>query len=78
MQIIAHLTSGIDRAIDVPDDELTGDLDHDLEQIFYWGQNEFQPRNCPSLSVGDVVKYLDKRWKCEGTGWSADCMTKRV
>ena len=27
-----------------------------LEQIFHFGQNDFQPQNHPSVSVGDVVE----------------------
>jgi hypothetical protein len=27
-----------------------------LESIYKWGQNDFQPQNCCSVSVGDVVE----------------------
>lgn len=36
------------------------DVDHLLELIFEFGQNDFQPQpNCPSVSMGDVVELND-------------------
>lgn len=46
------------RLVSVPDDELTGESAHDLERIFYYGQNDFQPQKVYSVSVGDVVEYM--------------------
>ena len=48
------------RKVDVPDNELTGVAEHDLERIFYWGQNDFQPQKICSVSCGDVVEYNSK------------------
>lgn len=31
-----------------------------LELVYYYGQNEFQPREMPSVSMGDVVHYQDR------------------
>ena len=49
------------REVEVPDTEATAareeGVDALLERIFYWGQNDFQPKAFPSVSVGDVV-YL--------------------
>jgi hypothetical protein len=45
------------REVDVPADELTGDVRGDLELVFKYGQNDFQPQSdCRSVSVGDVVR----------------------
>jgi hypothetical protein len=51
------------REVNVPNTELTGEVEHDLERIFHWGQNDFQPQRCCSVSVGDVIVYAnDKLW----------------
>ena len=28
-----------------------------LDEVFHWGQNDFQQRPCPSVSVGDIVRH---------------------
>lgn len=48
------------RPVDVPNDELKDNPEHDLERIFYYGQNDFQPRKQYSVSVGDIIEYKDK------------------
>jgi hypothetical protein len=62
--------SGAIRVVRVPLDELDGIPEHDLERIFHWGQNDFQPTvdRC-SVSMGDVVRYNGDRWVCEMVGW---------
>lgn len=57
------------REIEIPGEALT---EHPLEDeqypaavlnaAFYYGQNDFQPRRCPSLSVGDVVEVPHPLW----------------
>lgn len=37
----------------------TGNVEKDLELVFKYGQNDFQPHTCPSVSVGDVVNWID-------------------
>lgn len=45
------------REVDVPDDRAAGaPEDEILELAFHYGQNDFQPRPFPSVSVGDVVE----------------------
>lgn len=46
------------------------DTKSDLEIIFYWGQNDFQPQNHPSVSEGDVVEYNNKFYMCLGIGFT--------
>jgi len=41
-----------------------------LENIFKLGQNDFQPRDVRSMSVGDITIYANKIYLCEGVGWS--------
>jgi hypothetical protein len=54
------------REVDVPDAELpaAGDPETDhatLDLIFRYGQNDFQLRPLPSVSVGDVIEMGDGR-----------------
>lgn len=61
--------SGAVREIDVPDAELVGTVEEKLERVFRWGQNDFQPRPCPSLSVGDVVCLDGRDFLVRSFGW---------
>lgn len=46
------------REVDVPDEKLTGELEHDLGLVYHYGQNDFQPvANRCSVSVADVIEY---------------------
>ena len=65
---ISHFR-GHKREIVVPVAEMTGDVLHDLDVIFKYGQNDFQPRPCPSLSVGDLVFVSGVCYVCEPFGW---------
>lgn len=60
---------GAIRVVDVPDDELNGIVEHDLEKIFLYGQNDFQPvpKRC-SVSAGDVVRYHGQRYMINTVG----------
>ena len=40
-----------------------------LEQVFYFGQNDFQPQPCCSVSVGDVAELDGKLFLCAPMGW---------
>ncbi len=64
------------REVEVPEAEVdvcksTEEL---LERIFYYGQNDFQPRQMPSVSVGDVAQVGGRNFICASTGWKE--MTK--
>jgi len=58
------------RIVDVPDRLLTGNVDQDLEQIYYFGQNDFQnvPGRC-SVSKDDVIQYNKLRYLVKGVGF---------
>lgn len=60
---MAAFAEGAIREVDVPEREIKGKSDEEiLERIFHWGQNDFQPRMLPSVSVGDVVRLKGKRF----------------
>lgn len=45
------------RNVEVPASEISEDVMETLEKVYQYGQNDFQPLNCPSVSVGDVINY---------------------
>ena len=48
------------RYVSVPSDELVNkSVPEILELVFHYGQNDFQPMQCPSVSVRDFVLYED-------------------
>jgi hypothetical protein len=57
------------RLVDVPNEEVVSDDMELLERIYYWGQNDFQPRQCCSVSMGDVAQIDRKFYICQSTGW---------
>ena len=45
------------REVEVPFNELTGEVEEDLELVFKYGQNDFQPvEGCRSVSADDVIQ----------------------
>lgn len=54
---------GAIRKVRVPTKELTLNTQHNLQKIFYWGQNDFQPVSgrC-SVSAGDTIRYFGLRY----------------
>jgi len=47
------------REVNIPD---STPHDYVLEEVFYWGQNDFQPvKGCYSVSVGDIICWNDKK-----------------
>lgn len=61
------------REIDIPDaevQEVKGDQHTILELAFRYGQNDFQPRRHPSVSVGDIIQLGEKYFMVMGAGWS--------
>lgn len=61
--------TGIIRKVNVPDEELKNDIS-DLDRIFYWGQNDFQPDGTRvSVSAGDVIRFQGKRYLVKFLGY---------
>jgi hypothetical protein len=40
-----------------------------LDAVFYYGQNDFQPQEMPSVSAGDVIFWNDQIFKVMGVGF---------
>jgi len=61
MKFNVHMTAfmnGEIREVNVPDENLGEDIHSDLEEIFKFGQNDFQPiKDRCSVSAGDVIDY---------------------
>lgn len=59
------------RVVDIPEaDWPTDHPANQLEAVFLWGQNDVQPQQIPSVSVGDVVRLDGKRYRVESMGFS--------
>lgn len=82
MQVKVHMLAFCDkgtiRKVDIPDDEiedsLTSDskwaLDSVLNLVFRYGQNMFQSRSTPSVSVGDVIELDGKYHEVKTCGFT--------
>lgn len=58
------------RPVDIPKAEFdAGGLQDRLELAFAYGQNDFQPKAFPSVSVGDVVRLGGKRYRVANCGF---------
>jgi len=63
VQMIANYDKGKVREVDVPDQMAESASDDELLQsIFKYGQNDFQPQQVYSVSVGDVINLRDELW----------------
>jgi hypothetical protein len=72
VEMVAFKSQGEDygiRTVEVPDKELTGKWENDLERVFYWGQNDFQPQRTPSVSCGDIIRYEGRRYLMKAIGF---------
>lgn len=70
VQLLAW-TDGEIRKVNVPQNDVDNAPDDlaILERIFYYGQNDFQPQQLPSVSVGDVATVNNKNYLCRPLGW---------
>ena len=63
------------RPVAVPNADLGGSVEAELQAIFKWGQNDFQPvEGCYSVSCGDVIRYggpcgMVRRFQVMGCGF---------
>lgn len=60
MQYAVHLlafTDGDIRLVEIPD---TTPPNNVLNAVWHWGQNDFQPMQMPSVSVGDIISIGEK------------------
>jgi hypothetical protein len=66
------------RIVDVPENRFVIEdyhnkiisLEECLQIIFRYGQNDFQPKKHPSVSVGDVIEFDNKMYRVENIGFS--------
>jgi len=60
------------RKVDVPLNEIveSNDTESILEKIFYYGQNDIQPKPAYSVSVGDIIIYEDEFYHVIPFGFS--------
>lgn len=70
VRLLAFRETGTIREVTIPDAEMTGDVAAKLERVFYWGQNDFQPLPCCSVSVGDVAELDGRYYICRPAGWA--------
>lgn len=63
------------REVEISDGfELSSKVMEALEEVFKMGQNEFQQRPCPSVSMGDVIEFEvggHKYWQVKASGFRA-------
>lgn len=69
VEMLAFGKPGEVRTVEIPDKDASLPVHDLLEVVFYWGQNDFQPQNHPSVSAGDVVRIGNDKWLCSGVGW---------
>jgi hypothetical protein len=69
VEMLAFGNPGEVRPVEIPNQDVSLPVNELLEVVFYWGQNDFQPQQHPSVSAGDVVRIGDDRYLCRGVGW---------
>jgi hypothetical protein len=58
------------RTVNVPIQKLRGKTPmQQLDQIFWFGQNDNQPQELPSVSMGDVIRFKDQRYMVLSVGF---------
>lgn len=57
VRMLAFGKPGEVREVDVPDDGKCRHVDDHLNLVYHYGQNDFQPKQHPSVSVGDVIEF---------------------
>ncbi len=62
VEMLAFGNWGEIRNVEVPGNLVTDNTDEMLEHIFHYGQNDFQPVQHPSVSMGDIIRLQEKRY----------------
>lgn len=65
---------GTIRVVTVPREQIREALKQNrisevLDQIWKYGQNDFQPQELPSVSMGDVIRFKDERFMVMSLGF---------
>ena len=61
------------REVEIPNDASFMSIENQLELVFHYGQNDFQPKHMPSASVGDVILFEDTEYIIEAVGFKELC-----
>ena len=69
VHMLAFGTSGEIRIVNLPDCDLPQPLNEILDLVFHYGQNDFQPKEHCSVSVGDVIEYNDTYFRVARMGF---------
>lgn len=72
VEMLAFGEDGEFREVEVPYDYINRGTDTQkmLALVYHYGQNDFQVRNHPSVSVGDVIHYAGEYWRIDAMGFS--------
>ena len=68
VEMLAYVDKGTFREVEIPDVEIPNQ-DALLDSVFYYGQNDFQPQQMPSVSAGDVIYLNGKKILIKGAGF---------
>lgn len=71
VEMLAFCEDGTFREVQIPQIYInrTTDTQKVLDLVFEFGQNEKQPMNCPSVSIGDVIHYAGEYWLVRPLGF---------
>lgn len=72
VEMLAFGNPGEIRVVNVPVQELPDPVMNKwgyLQKIYHYGQNDFQPQQHPSVSVGDVINVWNEKWLVRGIGF---------
>ena len=67
---LAAYGNGEERIVTIPDNQLWPNVDNNLELVFEYGQNEVQPQNKCSVSVGDIIHWVDADYMVSALGFT--------
>ena len=69
VHMLAFCDKETTRDVTIPYEADERELEDVLDSTFKYGQNDFQPQNLPSVSVGDVVEYNGEYHDVKGIGF---------
>lgn len=68
VEMLAFMENGTFREVEILDVEIQNQ-EAFLDLVFYYGQNDFQPRQMSSVSVGDIIYLNGKKFLIKGAGF---------
>lgn len=69
VRMLAYAEPYCVREVEIPEPEPEVRISDILSVVFHHGQNDFQPKPCPSVSMGDVIEYGDDFYLICATGF---------